>query len=81
MKFPVLVKNRKPEAVIYGQTPGYPSDRLAYRAGGKRRIRSIATRTRAREAAGLRCSAPLFHRGVEGCLDGFMTLVCPHERR
>jgi hypothetical protein len=51
MKFPVHVKHRKSEAVVYGKTPGYPFYRVAYRAGGKRQIRSFATYTLAREAA------------------------------
>ena len=51
MKFPLRIKHRKSKAVIYGKTTSYPFYRVAFRAAGKRQIRSFATYTLAREAA------------------------------
>jgi len=43
MEFPVTIKHRRVEAVIYAKSRRYPYFRLAYRAAGKRVIRSFAT--------------------------------------
>jgi integrase len=51
MKFPVKVRFRKAEAKIYGKTEAYPFYRLAYKAGGKRHVRSFKTYNEARTAA------------------------------
>ncbi len=51
MKFPVIVKHRRAEATIYGKTPAYPFYRLAYRAAGKRFVRSFPTYGDARREA------------------------------
>jgi integrase len=51
MKFPVKVSYRKAEAKIYGKSAAYPFYRLAYRAAGKRHVRSFSTYTEARQEA------------------------------
>jgi integrase len=51
MKFPVIVRHRKTEAVVYGKSKAYPYYRLAYRAAGKRIIRSFATYAEAHKEA------------------------------
>jgi integrase len=51
MKFPVTVKHRRAEAVIYAKSEGYPYYRLAYRAAGKRIVRSFSTYAEARKEA------------------------------
>ena len=51
MKFPVKVKYRRFEAVIYAKSKSYRYYRLAYRAAGKRIIRSFSTYSEARQEA------------------------------
>jgi len=51
MRFPVRVKHRKQEAVIYGKTTAYPFYRVGYRAAGKRFVRSFPTYAAARQEA------------------------------
>jgi integrase len=51
MTFPVRVKHRKQEAVIYGKTAAYPFYRLAYRAAGRRLVKSFSTFSEARMEA------------------------------
>ena len=41
MKFPVIIKHRRSEATIYAKSEKYPYYRLAYRAAGKRIVRSF----------------------------------------
>jgi len=43
MRFPLIIKFRRSEATIYGKSEKYPYYRLAYRAAGKRIVRSFAT--------------------------------------
>jgi hypothetical protein len=49
MKFPVVIRHRGENAKIYGQTPAYPFYRLAYKAAGKRHVRSFKTYSEARQ--------------------------------
>jgi hypothetical protein len=42
MKFPVKVTSRKAEVKIYGKSEAYPFYRIAYKAAGKRNVRSFA---------------------------------------
>jgi hypothetical protein len=42
VKFPRIIRHRKAEVTIYGKKPRYPFYRLAYRADGKRHLRSFA---------------------------------------
>jgi integrase len=51
VKFPVHVKHRKQEAVIYGRTAGYDFYRVAAKVAGKRVLKSFATYSEAREYA------------------------------
>jgi integrase len=51
MRFPVKVRHRRAEAVIYARSKSYPYYRMAYRAAGKRIIRSFATYSEARKEA------------------------------
>jgi len=51
MRFPVRVKHRRAEAVIYAKSKSYRYYRLAYRAAGKRIIRSFSTYAEARKEA------------------------------
>lgn len=51
MRFPVKVRHRKAEATIYGKSEAYPFYRLAYRAAGKRIVRSFATYAEAKQEA------------------------------
>ena len=51
MRFPVKLKHRKAEATIYGKSEAYPFYRLAYRAAGKRILRSFSTYSDARQEA------------------------------
>ena len=51
MRFPVTVKHRRAEAVIYAKSKSYPYYRVAYRAAGERIIRSFATYPEARKEA------------------------------
>ena len=51
MRFPVTVKHRRAEAVIYAKSKSYPYYRMAYRAAGKRIIRSFSTYSEARKEA------------------------------
>jgi hypothetical protein len=43
VKFPKVIRHRKAEVTIYGRKEAYPFYRLAYRAGGKRILRSFST--------------------------------------
>jgi len=49
--FPVTIKHRRIEAAIYAKSKTYPYYRLAYRAGGKRIVRSFATFSEAKTEA------------------------------
>ena len=51
VKFPVRVKHRRAEAVIYGRSKSYGYYRLVYRAAGKRVVRSFPTYSAARKEA------------------------------
>jgi len=51
MKFPVIIKHRRSEATIYAKSEKYPYYRLAYRAAGKRIVRSFATYSEAKTEA------------------------------
>ena len=51
MKFPVTVKYRRAEAVIYAKSEKYPYYRLAYCAVGKRIVRSFPTYSAVRKEA------------------------------
>ena len=51
MKFPVRVKHRRAEVVIYGKTENYRYYRLVYRSAGKRIVRSFPTYAAARKEA------------------------------
>ena len=51
VKFPVKVKLRKSEVVIYGKSKTYAYYRIAYRAAGKRIVRSFTTYSEARKEA------------------------------
>jgi integrase len=50
MKFPVVIRHRGQKAKIYGKTPAYPFYRLAYKAAGKRHVRSFKTYSEAKQA-------------------------------
>ena len=43
MKFPVRIKHRKQEAVIYGKTAAYPFYRLCYHVAGRRITKSLSS--------------------------------------
>ena len=51
MRFPIRVKHRRLEAIIYAKSSKYPYYRLAYRAAGKRIVRSFAKYADARAEA------------------------------
>ena len=51
MRFPVKVKHRRSEAKIYAKSKKYPYYRLAYRAAGKRIVRSFSTYAEAKQEA------------------------------
>src|SRR5262249_26307598 len=42
-KFPLTIKYRRAEAVIYGKSDAYPLYRVAYYADGKRHMKSFPT--------------------------------------
>lgn len=51
MRFPHTIKFRDQKAVIYGKSASYPFYRLAFRADGKRFLRSFGTFAEAKEEA------------------------------
>jgi hypothetical protein len=51
MKFPVRIKHRKQEAVIYGKTAAYPFYRLCYHVAGRRITKSLSSYAEARQEA------------------------------
>ena len=51
MKFPVRIRHRRQEVVIYGRTPGYRYYKLAYKVGGKRRVQSFSIYSEAKAEA------------------------------
>ena len=51
MKFPRIIRHRKAEVTIYGKKPNYPFYRIAYRADGKRHLRTFAKYREAVEEA------------------------------
>lgn len=51
MKFPAIIKHRRFQATIYAESEKYPYYRLAYRAAGKRIVRSFATYSEAKTEA------------------------------
>ena len=51
MKFPVVIRQRKAEAVIYAKSGKYPYYRVAYRIAGKRILRSFQKFADARQEA------------------------------
>ena len=51
MRFPKLIRHRKCEATLYGKSKRYPFYRVVYRADGKRRMKSIAAYSEARDFA------------------------------
>jgi hypothetical protein len=51
MKFPVTIRHRRAEAVIYAKSESYPYYRMVYRAAGKRILRSFSTCSEARKEA------------------------------
>ena len=51
MKFPVVIRQRKAEAVIYAKSGKYPYYRVAYRIAGKRIVRSFQKFSDARQEA------------------------------
>ena len=42
MRFPKVIRHRKAEVTIYGKKKNYPFYRIAYRAEGKRHLRSFS---------------------------------------
>ena len=51
MKFPVRIKHRKQEAVIYGKTAAYPFYRLCYHVAGRRITKLLSSYAEARHEA------------------------------
>jgi integrase len=51
VRFPKTIRHRKSEATIYGKSKRYPFYRVVYRADGKRRMKSIAAYSEARDFA------------------------------
>jgi hypothetical protein len=51
MRFPKRIRHRRAEAVIYGKSKAYPFYRLAYRANGRRRLKSFSTDSEAKSEA------------------------------
>ena len=53
MKFPKVIRNKKAkvEVTIYGKKPGYAFYRVCWRAGGQRRMKSVATYSAAKQFA------------------------------
>lgn len=42
MRFPKVIRHRKAEVTIYGKKKNYPFYSIAYRADGKRQLRSFS---------------------------------------
>jgi len=43
VRFPLRIRHRRAEVIIYGKTKSRPDYRLAFRAGGKRVLRAFQT--------------------------------------
>jgi hypothetical protein len=49
VRFPKVIRHRKSEATIYGKSKRYPFYRVVYRVAGKRRMKSVAAYSEARD--------------------------------
>ncbi len=53
MKFPVIIRQRREKATIYGKSPGYDFYRLGYYVARQQRVRSFKNYAEAKAATGI----------------------------